>query len=1004
MTNYKPVFNVDQFEDRNFTASYFSDLQLEAITEVQDRVNDQLDWLAQLLGWNGDNYWSNLASSVSQKRRLQVGSFGVYDKFHYPKVVAIRNWDSQEEFINPVRAQVSALQSANYLWVVIERDDKIQEGQTLVIGDYNYVIDNLATEGETFVIRLSGDVNKALENYQGGEQVKIRIEEILPAPFYRPNVDTAGDDEFSCLANGTELQLFPLFNSSKTLPVRMSNLFVGSTYYFDKPVYFSRTPSRVVDSVVVQYPVDVSPLYNADRNLWMLSIPEDFTVRESGEVGFLVWLYSDSSTETFCVKEVNLNRWANPSDWNIPDVADYYLGTWGNKGGPLPFNFVFDSLEVSGFDERKSMMLDPVENRVSFDTLLNFVYYQRTPIDVTAPGSPEENQVWWDNSTGSFSVWKSSPYGCGTWDQIMYPHPPEVYDTPQFVYPDVDDFEFSQSTVPPGVLVEIVDISGLGISNNILGLLGTLTSPGSLRLYKNDDDYWVPFEFSYSDELDFDGDALKLPWYVPVIVQDATGIGSPGRDYIVENLSIVIDQPLPVKLLKDNNNTSWYIEPVSSLKYIGNTRLFGSSPDPLQGSMNWNYDLPDEEERRAAIYYYSDYVETSPGNWELVGAWVDVNTGEAVDPPSANLDFGTILVYCNDVLLEENVDAGFEDFNFLYEVDATTGEFVFKYNPITFSGTVNLPKIVISDSLTSVYRFDITEYVFSGVNYYMSPNVLDAETPLRLWKTQALQTAGDEHDYINPLVADENNGPGEENWQQYFVRLPPRYGRNSSVWQKVALTCQNFGYWGSPVSPVNTKCPPENQTPRIYEQVYLFREEPYWPTTLYSEPYLYSDVVFGENFPEDDFSNAGILPTTDTPFDEFSEGSLSIYEPLHNRRANTSLPVGEGYGNWEGAYLQAVECSSLSGFVTTDLLSGVIHPIEPPIWDYSMYKLPTSCAVNEDSYKVDLNNFKIGYAYFTADLSCAEDGFFDIHQEAAWRVPATRERTLYVLPKGVNSN
>jgi len=45
---------------------------------------------------------------------------------------------------------------------------------------------------------------------------------------------------------------------------------------------------------------------------------------------------------------------------------------------------------------------------------------------------------------------------------------------------------------------------------------------------------------------------------------------------------------------------------------------------------------------------------------------------------------------------------------------------------------------------------------------------------------------------------------------------------------------------------------------------------------------------------------------------------------------------------------------------------------------------------------VDANNYKVGYAYFVADLSCAEDGFFDPDQEASWREPITRGQTLYL--------
>jgi hypothetical protein len=76
-----------------------------------------------------------------------------------------------------------------------------------------------------------------------------------------------------------------------------------------------------------------------------------------------------------------------------------------------------------------------------------------------------------------------------------------------------------------------------------------------------------------------------------------------------------------------------------------------------------------------------------------------------------------------------------------------------------------------------------------------------------------------------------------------------------------------------------------------------------------------------------------------------------------------------------------------------------VEPIEAPIWDASIYKCPPTCDNPSGTYSVDANNYKICYAYFIADGSAAEDGFFDLQQEAAWRVPETQPKTLYIVPK-----
>lgn len=1000
MTKYLPLFSPPEFENRGYTNPYLTENQQEAVNLAEGRVNDQLNWVAQQLGWNGPNYWGNLATTVAQKRRILGGTFGVYNRFYFPLVKEIRNWDSRYTPKSANDLTLNIIESDSKLWVVTEKDPRIEIGQKLFVGEESTTVNEIYEEENNYVLPLENLSSDFISLVNSGSQLKFQSFDELPEPFNRPSVNTSSDTSFLCGTLNNELVLYPSFNSEKSLPYVLAYLIPGGTYYFDQPIYLSKSEASLVDNVPTQYPKDILPEYDINTNLWSLSIPENFSVNQLGGKAYLVWLYSNSQNQTFCVREVIIKTWSDPSDWKSERVLNGYIGSWGNKGGVLPYNFIFDSLEISGFDEEKSLLLERIETRVAFNDLLNFVYYQQTPIDVIPPGGPNENSVWWDSDTGSFSIWKSDPYGCGTWKEILYPEPPTNQETPEYVYPTVSDFAFSQQDIPDGVLIEIVDVSGLNSSNKVVGLLGTLTTPSSIKLYKRPDDFWQPTEFIYADELDFYADALNLPWNVPVYVQNAADFGILRDNYKVVNLKIIIEQSLPIQLMKYDSNEQWMIKPASRLKYIGNTRLFSDDP-VLSGAMNWNFDEEDENLRRAVIFYYSRYEETSPGQWVLAGDWIDINTGEATDPPSAPLDFGAVLVYCNGELVQPNVEADFEAFSFIFSVDSESGEFVFKYDPITFDGVVNLPKITITDSLTSAFTHDISEYVFSGARYFMTPNVLDCEVPLRLWKTEALQVQGEEEyekseNYVNGLVADENNGPQEDNWSRYFLRLPPRYGRNDSIWQKVALVCQNFGYWGSPVSVSQTECLSEARKPRIYEQVYLYREEPSSPSILYIEPYLYSDIAFGESAGLEDFSNSSVLPTFDTPYDEFSEGEISSYEPLHNRRVNTDLPVGQGYGDWEGIYVRADACAEISGFESRDLITEVLEAVEPPLWDASIYKLPHSCEVNDDSYAVDTNNFKLNYAYFTADLSCSEDGFFDFWKEASLRQGRNRIKTFYM--------
>jgi hypothetical protein len=596
--------------------------------------------------------------------------------------------------------------------------------------------------------------------------------------------------------------------------------------------------------------------------------------------------------------------------------------------------------------------------------------------------------LWWDSNTGALAVWLPSDSGCGAWVEIDYRESPRQQPAPEVVYPNVAAFRLGSGALTPGVVVRIEDITGLAISDNVIGVQGTLTAPGVLVLHRPPGSpYWVPNEFYYTIVDNFEADALLLPYSIPVNIGNAAGLSPITTNYTIKNLPIVISADYSTLVIKYYENHTWEIYPDSILKYIADSALLGA---PLQGEMWWDFDNTDPMTRGAAIYYQS--------------AWLSVNEQAISGPPAPVLDMGVIFFYCNGTLLTEGVAYVTENFSVVYTPNSTTGKYEFVYTPFTLAGKAQTPQITISDSLTTTYRADVTGLFFSGIQYYMSPNVANAESPLRVWKAQALQVAETldhlaEDNYINPLVADLNNGPGPENWEKYFIRLPLEYERNGAVWQKVALACQNFAYYGSSIEPEFMRCPPEDDLPAIYEELFLYGGPIRDYTYVYTEPYFYSNIGFFNNVESGSYRNAGIFPTFDEPFDEFSEASLVDYDPLHTRQADITSSVGEGYGNWVGEYLNVNPCLPLSGFVSTDLVSGAVDPVEAPVWDASIFKYPPTCENNAASYNVDANHYKIGYAYFAADASAAEDAFFDIAQEAAWRYPVSQPKTLYSTPR-----
>lgn len=966
MTQYTPTFNPQEFELRDYTSPYLTPSQSQEVTDVEDRVNGELGFIAQMLGWNGPNYWTSLATTVSQKRQLLGGTYGVYNSFIIPRIYEVRNWDNT---------------------IVVDRLQFLEAGrqtyvERIVLGDDVYRLQSVSVEGDKYVIFIGDLPQSFYDQIAANVPLRVDIPTYRPAPFRRASVGASGDNSFVCSASGASLTLYPGWDTTKQFSYLFPVLFAGSVYYFDQPVYL--TP-------FVSGASNILPKYDANLQLWYLTIPEGLTSSQAGIEGNLVWGYSNSVTQTDATLLVKVQSWVDPSDWNSINVLENYRGAWNNKGSALPFNFVFDSLSIHGFDEKKSLYLAPVTRNLTFNDLVTKVYSQLTPYTELGPGTPESGDLWWNPVTGVLAAWTPNDTNCGFWVEIDYRNEPSIsFASTDVIYPDVPSFIAGSSSLPPGVIVTISDITGLSIAENVIGIQGTLSSPGSLTLFRSDSSiYWTPSSISYNNVFDFGVDQKLLPYNVPVTIFDATGLSPDNGTFTIANLDITILGDYEVVLTKTYNNTNWLISEDSYLKYIADSSLFSNS-GYVQGEMWWDFANPDPNTRASTIYIQS--------------AWVSVNTDPQSGPPLPTLDMSTVLIYSDGVLLGSGIAKTFENYTIQYVSNTVTGQYEFTYTPINFLGKVNLPVLTITDSITSTYNFNITEQVFGGIDYKMSPNVYDAETTLRLWKTEDLQDVEtvahlEEDNYINPLIADFNNGPSQENWERYFVRLPLDYGRNEEEWQKTTLTCQDFGYWGSTIEPEKMKCPPEEGIPAIYEELFLYDQPVPDYTYVYCEPYLYSNVAYYNTGETSSYRNSGVFPATDVQFDQFEEAELITYDPLHNRQANVTSPVTQGYGDWIGDYVNINPCVPLTGFFTTDLVDGGIVPVSAPVWDASIYKFPPTCDSDPQSYSVDANHYKIGYAYFVADASAAEDGFFDPQQEAAWRFPETQPKTLYLTPR-----
>jgi hypothetical protein len=967
MTKKTASFNIEEYQLRGQTDLYLTTEQSSQVATVESRVNAQLDWVAQLLGWRGKAYWTNLTTTVSDKRKLLGGTFGVYQSFTFPEVIEVRNWSNQ---------------------IVVMATGGIQGGQTCYLGDKTAVIKDVNVQGDTYIINLVNIEDGFLEEFGNNAQLKVASEENRPEPFVRSNPGTSADTTFLCGVVGNSLTLYPYWDTYLTTPYKFNIFIPGSRYYFNQPVYFSLTSPPLEPTVDTKY----DPVSEA----WYIDLPNNVAGGRSGVTGSLVWPFSDPGSPVNVSCEVVLFNWVDPSDWNNTDVVSNFIGTWGNKGGELPFNFCFDALEINGFDENKSLYLEPINRDIEFNTLLNLVYYQKTPQELEGPGTAEAGDAWWNPVTGAFSILPPLTITCGAWLEIDYRTDPEPVPAAAFTYGTVAQFASNVSNITPGSTVRILDVTGLeadGGTYKVMGITSPLPSSGEVVMYYlGPDDYFTVYQFIFSDEAEFAANSPFLPIETSVRLVDPTGLKpeDPGV-YEILNLEyeITVAQAYEVILTKQYTMSSWALSPSSILRFIANTRLYSGTGDPLDGEMWWDFANPDAATRAASIWYKT--------------AWVPINSFLATTTPGSAIDYGAVGVYLNGYLLSPGQVFVTDDYTFKYTIDGTTGLFNFSYTPSSLRGKAHFPSVLVADALTSAYRSDISHLVFSGAQYYMSPNVLDSETPLRTWKSSSLQVVEttkqiSDEIYANPLIADQNSGPNG-NWERVFLRLPPAYGRNGTKWAKAISIAQDFTYFGSTVEAQEAECSPTSFPPLIYEDLVLYPSSGPYKGTIYSEPYLYSNIGAYANAPiNDEYSNSAVYPDSLSAQDDYVSGNLKQYDPLHERVADFSSPVGKGFGDWAGAYAVGFECTGLSGFFEKDLEERNLQAVDPPVWDASIYKYPPTCPDALASYSVDVNSFKVGYAYFAADLSAAEDGFFDIQQEVAWRDPDLSVRSGYVLP------
>jgi hypothetical protein len=272
-----PIFDKGQYELRGHLPAVTTEAQKTALDLVLARVNGQLDWNAQFLGFNGTSYWGKriptvdgsyrwkgLPETVSEKRAIQTGAFGVYNK------------------------------------------------------DQNYGL--------------------------------------RPAPFNRSGVGASADLTFDIFEDSGTTKVVPFGQPRELLYEENPRLITGGQYVFNALVDVEASSGATEWLYVVQ---DLDQGITSVRLLGNGTESEALLVKVTGSEAkpFLFFLAS----------------WGDISDWTTQQVLDQFIGVWGNKGNAISSHFLFDSLDVHGFDEEQGLSLDTIFQDLTIVDLLGLV-------------------------------------------------------------------------------------------------------------------------------------------------------------------------------------------------------------------------------------------------------------------------------------------------------------------------------------------------------------------------------------------------------------------------------------------------------------------------------------------------------------------------------------------------------------------------------------------------------------------------------------------------------
>ena len=948
----RPIFDIEQYELRGIKPEVFTQDQKQGLNKALARVHGQVDWTAQLLGFNGPNYWGKanpkqdysynfvgLPDTMNEKRQMQTGAFGVYNK----------DKDYSEWPAPFNRSQILASGDFTFhIWV----DELAEKTHVAAFGqgeDLTYEDDPIVFVGGQYIF----DAECEFEILHGGDQDDISPS-IIVESFYdegvwtRLRVEKFIEGSLRVAVKGKEAEPFTLEvinweDISDWNIDRVYKQFIGcwgnkgSSLSFD--TQFDSLSihgcdehySIYLDPTLVTVGIDeVLAKVGLERSPWTHLHPEKFAFTAVG---------CDLLVPYQPIRRPIGNPWFADKYWD-PSYIPSRVEVGECQPDCNSWMKIWQLLEDDLYDDGEYVTIcsdDPAHIEYDNDLFVN------NPQDDTL-------LVDWEYHNEEYPVERRTElYYNRRWD------PPEPSECDEAPY----------STAKPGL---------------------------------NNGEYDVGEIRSSYDEAD-EGIYDRHPWS-----------GITGFQFIYEALTAkaILEPPCLTWSMDPTLDNGTLEESIHNVftRRDPNDDFWTWTDGPWATANDGEYDSTDPclsvSMGEASCAMDDSFCGFDDGEFDSdkfieKGIW-DSALASHKDP---------VALYCEDEPEDCYADGGVyhavsgppnyeEDCLCVVECCLIDNDYIPPPPPYTgpnlsdggeygaYDPAPNPLPEMVACPVDEVYV--VMDELYSA-RHQMIPSIRNATTPLRLWKNNTLMQTDElpafgTEDYRNFLVADKNRSAEAEDSFRHFVRLPLEYQRNGTEWSRSLQIAKNQSYYSTPTK--LTKCDYVDEEPRptLFSQKYAdLDDQP--NTIIYDEGYLYSESLDDKSSPTSGPYESAAVVLEEERSSQYNFGSVTDYDPWDLRKPKVN-------GDWQGEYYHLGPYGiETTGHTTADIASGRLIPAdqtEYPVYDISEVKYP-NVTFPDEKPEASIKDYTVSYAYFACDFSASDDPVFEPTTAYCWRNP-----------------